>query len=152
MRTTRRSGCAFGVALALACTIAGANIAAAQTCERAEFEAVVDGAAETLRTLTQKFSPAFQAKLRQLREKRGWSQEQFLAEGARFVRDEKTTEFDEKSEQLLAEINSTGNTGSAKPDCTLLVKLKGAMQSLVETQNAKWAYMFGKIDSELGKP
>lgn len=127
------------------------STARADACQRTDFEAVVDGAAETLRSLTQQHSPVFQAKLRQLREKRGWGHEQFLAEGAKFVRDEKIAEYDDKSEQLLARINSAGDGGSKTPDCSLLTTLKANMTALVETQNAKWSYMFGKIDTELTK-
>jgi hypothetical protein len=123
--------------------------ARAETCQRTDFEAVVDGAAETLRSLTQQHSPIFQGKLRQLREKRGWGHEQFLAEGAKFVRDEKITEYDDKSEQLLARINSAGDGGGKTPDCALLATLKANMAALVETQNAKWSHMFGKLDAEL---
>ncbi|MEQ1648284.1 MAG: hypothetical protein ABL898_06835 [Hyphomicrobiaceae bacterium] len=125
--------------------------ARADTCQRTDFEAVVDGAAETLRSLTQQHSPVFQGKLRQLREKRGWTHEQFLAEGAKFVRDEKIAEYDDKSEQLLARINSAGDGGGKTPDCALLATLKGNMTALVETQNAKWTHMFSKLDAELVK-
>lgn len=121
------------------------------TCEKAEFEAVVDGAAQTLREIQQKHTPVFQAKLRALKEKRGWTHEQFLKEAARFVRDEKIAEFDEMSERLLIEINSTGDGGGAKPNCAVLVKLRSAMAALVETQNAKWAYMFREVETALAK-
>ena len=126
---------------------------APQSCPRAEFEAVVDDAAEALRNLTQKNSPAFQAKLRQLKDKRGWSHEQFLAGGARFVRDDKIAEFDDKSDGLLARINGAGNEagGTSASDCRRLADLRANMGALVEIQNAKWAYMFGNIDAELAK-
>lgn len=120
-------------------------------CEKADFEAVVDGAAQTLRVIQQKQTPAFQAKLRALKEKRGWSHEQFLSEAARFVKDDRIAEFDEKSERLLLEINSTGDGGGKTPDCAVLAKLKAAMAALVETQNAKWAYMFQQVDAALAK-
>ena len=37
------------------------------------------------------------------------------------------------------------------PDCTLLAELRAVMQSLLETQKAKWAYMFERIEAELRK-
>lgn len=141
---------AFGVAVGMAADVAYAQPA---NCARAEFEGVVGAAAGTLRDLTQKNTPAFQGKLRQLKEKRGWSHEQFLAEAAPFVQDERITELDAKSEELLNRIVSMGQEGaSAKtPDCTLLDQLKDIMQGLVETQQVKWSYMFGKLEGELGK-
>jgi hypothetical protein len=120
----------------------------AQTCPRDAFEAVVDEASSTLVTLNQKHTPAFQAKLRQLKDKRGWSQEQFIKEGAPYVQDTAIAAFDEKSQQLLIKINSQ-NTETA--DCRLLTDLKAAMSTLVETQHAKWAYMFDKLDKDLAK-
>ncbi len=57
--------------LATATLVGGARLAAA--CKRADFEAVVDEAAAVLRDLNLKNKPAFQDKLRQLKDKRGWS-------------------------------------------------------------------------------
>lgn len=132
---------------------AGAHAAFAQAtaCSKADFQSAVDTAAGALRDLTQKNTPAFQGKLRGLKDKRGWSHEQFLKEAAPFVLDDKIGDYDTKSEDLLNNIVAMGQEGAmaAKPDCTLLDKLKGIMQGLVETQQAKWKYMFDKLDAEL---
>jgi len=144
----------MGAALAvLASAACGVSHAQGPTCTRADFEAVVGGAAAALRDLTQKNTPGFQGKLRQLKDKRGWSHEQFMTQAAPFVQDEKVAEFDGKSEELLGRIAAMGEEGaSAKmPDCALLAQLKGIMQGLVETQQAKWAYMFGKLDDALAR-
>ena len=50
---------------------------------------VVDEAAAALRDLNAKNKPAFQEKLRQLKDKRAWSHDEFLKEAAPFVRDDK---------------------------------------------------------------
>ena len=139
------------LALAIVATMAP-PAAAAELCPRADFEAVVDGAGDTLRTLTQTNSPAFQAKLRALKDKRGWTHEQFLAEGARFVKDDKIAAFDDQAGTLLARINSgsDGGTGTAT-DCTLLAAMKADMATLVAIQSDKWTYMFATVDAELAK-
>ena len=69
------------------------------------------------------------------------------------MRDEKIAGFDQKSEDLLARITGAGQAGASgdAPDCTLLVGLRASMAALVETQKAKWAYMFDKIEGELRK-
>ena len=123
------------------------------TCVRADFEAIVDGAGETLRALTQKNSPAFQAKLRALKDKRGWSHEQFLAKGARFVADAKISDYDGQSATLLSKINGAGDEagGGAAVDCARFGTLKADLAALVAIQNEKWAYMFGNIDAELSQ-
>ena len=123
------------------------------SCAKSDFEAVVDEAAGALRTLNQQNTPAFQAKLRQLKDKRGWSHDQFMQEAAPFVRDATIAGFDQKSEELLARITSGGQEGSAggTPNCALLTDLRAQMKTLVDTQKAKWAYMFQKIDQTLAK-
>ena len=50
------------------------------TCTKTEFESAVDHAAEALRELNNKNRPEFQAKLRKLKEKRAWSDDQFMKE------------------------------------------------------------------------
>ena len=122
-------------------------------CQKSDFEAVVDEAAGALRTLNHQNTPQFQAKLRQLKDKRGWSHEQFLVEAAPFVRDETITAFDRKSEDFLVRITQGGQSQAtaASLNCGLLAELRGSLAALVETQKAKWSYMFGKIDAELKK-
>ncbi len=121
-------------------------------CSRAEFEAVVSEAAEKLRGLTQQKSPQFQGKLRSLKDKRGWSHDQFMTEGARFVADDKIAGYEEKSGQLLARLNGAGgDVVAAGTDCARLAELQATMASLVDLQSEKWTYMFGLVDAELAK-
>lgn len=122
-------------------------------CAKADFEAVVEQAAGSLRDLNAKNKPAFQEKLRTLKDKRGWPHDVFLKEAAPFVRDEKIAELDQSTDELLTAISKLGDEGAtaASPDCALLLELRARMTLLVETQTAKWTYMFGKIDTELWK-
>lgn len=138
---------------AVACHWAQALPTHAQGCAKGEFESVVDEAARALSALNQQNTPSFQAKLRQLKDKRGWSHDQFMSEAAPLVRDETIAGFDQKSEELLGRITSGGQSGASgnEPNCALLTELRGQMKALVETQKAKWSYMFGKIDGELKK-
>jgi hypothetical protein len=142
----------LAVAALLAALAGAAALAQAPQCSKADFEGVVDEAAGALRALNQKNTPTFQGKLRQLRDKRGWSNDQFLVEAAPLVRDDTIAGFDQKSEDFLARITSGGQSGASEaPDCALLTELRATMKQLVETQQAKWTYMFAKIDKELGK-
>ena len=122
-----------------------------QVCAKADFEAVVDDAAGALRDLNLQNKPAFQEKLRQLKDKRGWSHDAFLKEAAPFVRDDKIAVYDQDSERLLTDISTLGQEGAdaPTPDCALLADLKTRMQTLVDTQTAKWTYMFAKLDAAL---
>lgn len=126
--------------------------ALAETCSRGDFEAVVDQASSSLRELNQTNTPLFQARLRTLKDKRGWSHEQFMREAAPLVRDDRIAELDEKSADLLTKINQGGDGGPKKaPDCALLAELRQSLAALVATQRAKWDYMFAKIEAELAR-
>jgi hypothetical protein len=126
---------------------------AAKECAKSDFEVVVDDAAAALRDLNLKNKPDFQEKLRQLKDKRGWSHDQFMAEAAPYVRDDKIAVFDQESDQLLNDISSLGQEGAdAKtPDCALLHELRARMKVLVDTQSAKWHYMFEKLNAALAQ-
>jgi hypothetical protein len=123
------------------------------TCTKQDFETVVDQSAGALRDLNLQNRPRFQDKLRALRTKKNWGEEEFLKEAVPFVKDEAIDGFDRKTAELLNRIASMGDEGSASatPDCGLYQKLRGHMTELVDTQNAKWAYMFQKIDAALGE-
>lgn len=130
-----------------------APAAEAATCTKTEFESAVDSAAESLRDLNNKNRPEFQSKLRQLKDKRGWNDSQFLKEAEPFVKDDRIGEFDAKTNELLTSISSLGQEGAnaPEPNCTMLSELRGKMQVLVETQTAKWSYMFDKLNGEIAK-
>jgi hypothetical protein len=147
-----RAGLVGMIAFMLAFASPG-RVAAEPPCSKADFEAVVDEAAAALRTLNHQNTPQFQAKLRQLKDKRGWSHEQFLVEAAPFVRDDAIAGFDQKSEDFLARITQGGQSQATAGalNCGLLVELRGSLASLVETQKAKWSYMLEKINAELAK-
>lgn len=132
---------------------AAQEAAAGQACAKSDFETVVDRTAAALRDLTVKNKPAFQDKLRRLKEHRGWSQDQFMKEAAPFVRDDKIAVYDQDSERLLDDISSLGQEGAEAqtPDCELLKQLQSQMKLLVDTQNAKWGYMFEKLDAALAQ-
>lgn len=145
---------AWGAILAAGLLLAAPAAAQAPApCVKADFEAVVDDAAAALRDLNQKNKPEFQDRLRTLKDKRGWSHDQFLKEAAPFVRDEQIAVFDQSSDQLLNDISTMGQDGAAAktPDCALLAELRAKMAKLVDAQTSKWTYMFAKIDGELAK-
>jgi hypothetical protein len=140
------------IALLLAVALP-ACVLAQTPCQKTDFEAVVDEAAAALRSLNHQNTPQFQARLRQLKDKRGWSHEQFLSAAAPFVRDDAIAGFDQKSEEFLARITQGGQSQAtaAALNCALLAEVRGSLTALVETQKAKWAYMFDKINGELRK-
>ncbi|MGQ0456537.1 MAG: hypothetical protein ACT4OU_05690 [Hyphomicrobium sp.] len=154
MRHPHDFGCGFmTLAAGLALASAMARSQAPPACGKADFEVVVEEAAGALRDLNQKNKPSFQEKLKALKDQRGWSHDQFMKEAAPFVRDEKIAVYDQSTDDLLSAISSLGAEGAtaASPDCALLLELRARMKLLVETQSAKWTYMFDKIGAELAR-
>ncbi len=123
------------------------------TCQKEDFEAVVEATASSLRDLNSKNRPEFQEKLRELKLKRNWNQNEFMEKAAPFVRDDKTAVYDKSTDELLSAISSMGREGAsaASPDCAILLELRARMNVLVDTQTAKWKYMFDKLNAELAK-
>jgi hypothetical protein len=121
------------------------------TCSREDFESVVEEAAGSLRDLNAKNRPMFQEKLRELKDKRHWTHDEFIEKAKPFVKDDKTSVYDQKTDELLSAIASMGQEGASaqSPDCALMVELRTRMKLLVDTQLAKWVYMFQKLDAEL---
>lgn len=114
----------------------------------------MDEAGSTLRKINGRQKPEFQAKLRALREKRKWSDEEFRTKALPYVQDETITEFDDRIRQSLFEITNLGTTDEepgAAPDCSLLEELRASLSNLVSSLEAKWAHMFAKIDKALAE-
>jgi hypothetical protein len=148
--------CWCAVVLVLLLAPLGASRAAwsqAAACAKADFEAVVNAAGTALKELAQQNTPVFQAKLLKLKDKRSWSNDEFKNQVEPLVRDETTTGFDKKSEELVARITGSGkaDTEPAAPNCTLLTGLQADLKLLVETQQAKWTHVLAKVDQELAK-
>lgn len=120
-------------------------------CAKEDFESVVEEAAGSLRDLNAKNRPLFQEKLRQLKDKRHWSHDEFIERAKPFVKDEKTEVYDKTTNELLSAIAAMGQQSAeaAEPDCSRMLDLRARMKLLVDTQSAKWAYMFQKLDAEL---
>lgn len=153
MRRTRTGALPVGCAAVLAMLLAlvGGLSAQAQSCQRADFEAVVDESASALRELNQTNKPAFQDKLRLLKERHGWSHDEFLKQAAPYVQDDRISEFDARSSELLARIMAMGQEGAVAktPDCAMLAELRQLMKALIGVQQEKWAYMFTKLETAL---
>jgi hypothetical protein len=144
--------CAVVLLLALA-GVGGTALSQEAACAKADFEAVVNAAGAALRDLAQQNTPLFQAKLRELKDKRSWSNDEFIKQAEPLVRDEAILGYDKKSEELVTRITGGGGRSEAlaTPDCAVLAGLKADLKLLVETQQAKWTHMLAKVARELAK-
>ncbi len=103
--------------------------AAPAACTKTDFETVVDQSAAALRDLNIQNRPRFQEKLRALRTKQAWTEDQFLKEAVPYVKDDEIDAYDRRTNELLNKIASMGDEGtaSATPDCGLYQVLRGHM-------------------------
>ena len=122
-----------------------------QTCTRAQLGRVIDESDEALRKANQDASPRLMAKLRQLRDRKGWPEEDYEAKAYEYLEDEKVRALDDQAKLLLARVDELSEEKvNAEPSCARIGDLQAAFSELKATVQAKSAYLIGKIDKELG--
>ena len=150
------------LAVTLICSAFAVTHANAQGCEREAFTGLVDQAKAELTALNTTNKQLFQAKLQVLKDSRGWSDKELVANATPFVRDETIAAFDDETKALLARIpelnvrpsRSVASLAGAVPSanaalekrCAAIERLQGILGKVVESTRAKWAYMIGKLD------
>jgi hypothetical protein len=118
----------------------------AASCTAEQFAAAVDKSGAQLRAFNGEALPKLQAKLKQLKDKKGWDEEKAL--GA--VRDDRTGKFDEQAEDLIVKIDQLGRPPEkGEPDCAKLAELEAAGLELLAVMKAKSTYTLAKLDGEL---
>jgi len=125
--------------------------ASAATCAREDFARTVDLAGEALRRVNVENAPRLRAKMRQLKEARGWADSGFEEKAYAAVQDERTAALDAQANDLLAKLDQLGTVdASSAPDCARLQELTATSIELQATVKAKAAYTLSKLDQMLG--
>lgn len=127
--------------------------AAAQTCTKSDISSVVDSTAARLRRLNASHQPELQSKLRQLGERRGWSDDERDAKAAEFIEDNETRALDEQASRLLIEFDALGDETSLDPGSCRdrLERLNTVSAQLIEITTAKAAHVTARIDAALAQ-
>ena len=139
--------------------------ALAENCDQAAFSAVVSEVRGKLDALNTRNKQEFQQKLGKLREKHGWSKDDFVKNASPLVQDAEIASYDARHKVLLAKVSQIGladqsvaslagvapTTGLAASDrrCIMLDELRSVMGEVIENTRAKWVYMHGKTDAAL---
>jgi len=128
-----------------------AGPAAAQACTKQDIASLIDSTAAKLRQLNAAHQPELQAKLRQLGDRLGWSEEEREAKAAEFLDDDETRALDEQASKLLVELDVIGDEAEIDPTTcqSRLEKLKKISAQLIEITTAKAAHASARIDAEL---
>lgn len=144
----RRSICVTLLAVLLGFATLGAVQAA--TCTADDFAAAVDRSGAALRAFNTETLPKLQHKLKQLKEKRGWSDPGDEAKALARIRDKRAAELDAKAEALIVKIDTLGRPpGDELPDCSKLAELDATGLELLAVMKAKSAYTLAKLDAEI---
>src|SRR5262249_15759376 len=143
---------AFGL-MGLAQLSVLASASAAPSCAREDFAQAVDRAGAALRQLNTDNAPRLRAKLRELKELRGWPDAGFEEKAYEILQDERMANVDRQANDLLAKLDTLGTVDpGAEPDCARLEELRAVGIELQATVKAKAAYTLAKLDQMLGGP
>lgn len=124
--------------------------ALSKECSVTELAAAVDEVGSSLRTYNQSAMPDVDAKMQQLRIKKGWSEQDFLTFSSDYLHDARMSGLDEKANRLLLRIDSLGpREGEANVDCARIPDVRASGLELLAVMKAKTAHMINLIDSEV---
>lgn len=137
--------------LVMSMLLAAVSPASAQTCTKRDISSVVDTTASKLRRLNAGHQPELQAKLRQLGEQRGWSDEERERNSAEFFQDEEARSLDEQASRLLIEFDALGDdTSFDQSSCqSRLERLNTVSAQLIEITTAKAAHITARVETAL---
>ncbi|MEI9899521.1 MAG: hypothetical protein WDN31_04580 [Hyphomicrobium sp.] len=125
------------VLLAVAALLLAHGVARAD-CKPDDFAAAVDKSGAALRAFNAEATPKMQEKLKQLRDKQGWSDADYEDKAIAIVRDERTTKLDADAEDLIVKIDQLGRPAESGPlDCSKLSELEAAGIELLAVMKAK---------------
>ena len=125
----------------------------AAACSKEDFAQAVDRAGVALRALNAENIPRLKAKMRQLRDSRGWPDLGYEEKAMQALADERIASFDAQANDLLAKIDTLGTSEpSDEGDCAKLQELTAASLELQATVKAKAAYTLSKLDQMIAGP
>ena len=131
--------------LALASSSAQAQTA---QCPPEQFRKVVDDAGAALRKINSDQRPKLEAGLRRLKDKHGWSEDDYADKANVLLSDAKSDDYDVKASELLAKLDQISEQAQAgKAECTRLAELESTALELQATIRVKAQYMLARIEA-----
>jgi hypothetical protein len=123
---------------------------AAALCSKEDFGKAVDQAGAALRKLNADNAPRLRAKMRELKDRKAWSDADFEEKALAAVQDERIEAYNAQANDLLAKLDALGSIDPAnEADCNKLQELGAAGLELQATIKAKAAYTLSKLDQML---
>jgi hypothetical protein len=153
MRTTwaRRGGWLLVVAGMIAFA-APSTWAADRSCTRGDIADAIDRTGESLRKINSDTFPALQAKMRQLRDLKRWSEADYQEQAAMLLQDARTEQLDVQSNDLLARIDSIGvERVEGVVACQRLDELEAITSELSVVMRTKASYATARLDAMIAE-
>ncbi|MFZ0849283.1 MAG: hypothetical protein WAO08_08780, partial [Hyphomicrobiaceae bacterium] len=124
--------------------------AQAASCSKDDFGRAVDQAGAALRKLNADNAPRLRAKMRELKDRKAWSDADFEDKAMTAVQDERIEAYNAQANDLLAKLDALGSIEPAsEADCGKIEELSAASLELQATIKAKAAYTLSKLDQML---
>ena len=135
----------------LSCLASMSVATRAETCTPEQFRKVVDEAGAVLRRLNAESQPGLQGGFRKLKNKFGWSDDEYMDKANALLSDRQSEAYDAKAGELLVKLDqlNEGPVGSVQ-DCARLGELEATALELQATVKVKTRYMLARIDGQLG--
>jgi hypothetical protein len=137
--------------MALAIMLAHANHApvAAQTCTAEAVQRAVEAAAETLRKQTAATEPELTARLKTLRDLKGWSADSAGdAKAYEAMQDNRLKELDETVGAMFAKLDAASETKpGSQVDCARVAEFDATSRDLEAVMRQKGEYMVQRLDA-----
>lgn len=137
-------------AVLFATAIYGVSTAQSDDCGREALTAIVAQASKALTIMNKDKTASFQLRLKELKAKRRWTDEQLLQEAAPIVKNPSVAAFDTKTKAIFGQITGLGSE-QAQPTCAMRDKLNELLAALVKNNVEKWALIMDAVDAELSK-
>jgi hypothetical protein len=139
--------------LAMVLSLGVFSAAEAVQCSKDDFGKAVDQAGAALRKLNADNAPRLRAKMRELKERKAWSDADFEDKALAAVQDERIEAYNAQANDLLAKLDTLGSIEPASDaDCGKIGELSAASLELQATIKAKAAYTLSKLDQMLAPP
>jgi len=153
MRTTwARRGIWLALVAGMVAIAAPSGRAADRSCTRGDIADAIDRTGEILRKINADTFPALQAKMRQLKEIKGWSEADYQEQAAMLLQDTRTEQLDVQSNDLLARIDSIGvERVEGAVACQRLDELEAITTELSVVMRTKASYATGRLDAMIAE-
>jgi hypothetical protein len=153
MRTTwARRGWWLALVAGLVVCGAPSGWAADRSCTRGDIADAIDRTGETLRKINADTFPALQAKMRQLKDIKGWSEADYQEQAAMLLQDARTEQLDVQSNDFLARIDSIGvERVEGAVACQRLDELEAITTELSVVMRTKASYATGRLEAMIAE-